>query len=162
MAFGCNGLRARLGERRGRREFSLVYGIQEKRLSHYRFTVNNRSAHPHPDRYPAEAQENAFFLRALCNHGLVRLILPISHINFTSPRAQRHCHHDILVISNKGIYPRPEDCNPISLPSGLTNARRIPCPSRSVRMCSPARSWPIRRYLSLVDSPRVKEKVKFL
>lgn len=49
-----------------------------------------------------------------------------------SPRAQRHCDRDILVISNKGTHLRPEDSTFILFACRLANARRVPRPSRSV------------------------------
>lgn len=84
MALSCNGLCACLGERRGRRELRLVRGNQEKGFSFSISTVNNPAACPHPVLHSAEAQEIAFLLRAVRYYGLVRLILPVFHVNFIS------------------------------------------------------------------------------
>lgn len=85
MATGYNGLRACLGERRGRRELRPVLGNQEKGESYNGLTVNNPSACPHPVPYSPEAQEITVLFRSTRNYGV------------------RHCYHDIVVVSNEGI-----------------------------------------------------------
>ena len=81
MAFGHNGLRACLGECRGRRELGPVDGNQEKGTGS--ITLDNPSASPRPVPCSSEAQEITFRLRSIRDYGLVRLEL-IFRFNFSS------------------------------------------------------------------------------
>ena len=82
MAVSCNGLCACPGERRGRCELRLVCGAQEKGF--YGSPTINPPACTHPAPYSCEAQEVAFFLCSLSNHGFVCAVQLILHVNFTS------------------------------------------------------------------------------
>lgn len=109
---------------------------------------------------PKHRKSRSFFAPLVTMVSCVSLLS--FYINFFSPRSQRYCYYDILVVSNKGTHLWSKDSNLVPFPGSFTTTGRVPPPSCPIGMHPSARSWSIRRHLSLVDPPRVEEKIKFL
>ena len=126
MAFGYNGLRACLGERRGRRELGPVDGNQEEGTTFASVTLDNPPVSPHPVPCSAEAQEITFHLRPIRDYGLVRLKL-ILRFHFTSDLAREgHVHENVNCAPEPPAHSLPPIADiPVTLATRCALRRRV-------------------------------------